>query len=107
MINPDAIRPGTVIQLSGRNLTFRQRRFQDACTVWDCVDSENLLRTVSRSDVERAVVVYDPFETDRERVLRMLTAAVADLQPALKRRVRGVKHAVEAMTAAQQLIHKL
>lgn len=48
LVIPEWLGAGAVIDLQGRQLTFRQRRFQDGTTVYDCVDAEGCLRTVTR-----------------------------------------------------------
>lgn len=69
MINPEKLNPEAEVNLGGRWLKFRQRRFQDGRTVYDCVDAQGCFRTYSRDQMAEAKELRDRVADARQQLI--------------------------------------
>lgn len=101
LVIPEWLGAGAVIDLGGRQLTFRQRRFQDGTTVYDCVDAEGCLRTVTRREMATARMIRD-LSADARQLLANRCQDAADRLAFDGAGVRGVR--MEAVAVLREVV---
>lgn len=79
MINPEKLNPEAEVNLGGRWLKFRQRRFQDGRTVYDCVDAQGCFRTYSRDQMAEAKELRDRVADARHALILRCDTVAANL----------------------------